>query len=41
MRSKQQLNDGGQLLKMLEKHQEKSNEAHLVLNIGGKAGKPS
>lgn len=39
LRVKQNLNEGGKLLKMLEQHQEKTNEAHLVLNIGGKGPK--
>lgn len=33
---KSQSNDGGQLLKLLEKHQSQSNEAHMVLNLGSK-----
>jgi len=33
---KKRQNSGGQLLNLLEQHQEKSGEAHMVLNVGGK-----
>jgi U4/U6.U5 tri-snRNP-associated protein 1 len=39
LRVKQNLSEGGQLMKMLEQHQQKSSEAHLVLNLGSKGGK--
>jgi len=33
---KEAQNSGGKLLNILEKHQQQSGEAHMVLNIGGK-----
>jgi hypothetical protein len=38
MQIKSSQNTDGKLLNMLQKHQEKTGEAHMIINLGGKGG---